>query len=196
MRLGAVLMASGAAERFGANKLLCQVDGVPIIERVFSAVPAGLFAQANVVSCYPEILALAAERGYRVIPNPQAQEGQSASVRLGLAPLQDMDGVLFCVCDQPWLTRRSVVRLLEAFSASPDKICALSWQGRRGSPVIFPSSLFPDLLELTGDQGGRKIVRANAHRLYLVDVDSPEELRDVDTPFDLKRTQEIRVRLP
>lgn len=188
MKLGAVLMASGAAERFGANKLLHPVDGIPIIERVFSAVPAGLFAQANVVSCYPEILALAAERGYCTIPNPQSQEGQSASIRLGLAPLQDMDGVLFCVCDQPWLTRQSVSRLLETFSASPDKICALSWQGRRGSPVIFPSSLFQELLGLTGDQGGRKIVQANAHRLCLVEAASPEELQDVDTPLDLKRS--------
>ena len=188
MKLGAVLMASGAAERFGANKLLHPVDGIPIIERVFSTVPAGLFAQANVVSCYPQILALAAERGYHAIPNPQSQEGQSASIRLGLAPLQDMHGVLFCVCDQPWLTRRSVARLLEAFSTGPDKICSLGWQGRRGSPVIFPQSLFPDLLKLTGDQGGRKIVRANAHRLHLVEAGGPEELQDVDTPLDLKRS--------
>lgn len=187
MKLGAVLMASGAAERFGSNKLLHPVDGIPIIERIFSAVPAGLFARANVVSCYLEILTLAAERGYHTIPNPQAQEGQSASIRLGLAPLRDMDGVLFCVCDQPWLTRQSVVRLLEAFSAGPDKICSLSWEGRRGSPVIFPSSLFPDLLELTGDQGGRKIIQANSHCLHLVEADSPEELQDVDTPFDLNR---------
>ncbi len=189
MRLGAVLMASGAAERFGENKLLCPVDGVPIIERVFSAVPAGLFARANVVSCYPEILALAAERGYEAIPNPQSGEGQSASIRLGLAPLQDMDGVLFAVCDQPWLTRRSVERVLGAFSRDPDKICSLSWQGRRGSPVVFPKTLYPELMELGGDQGGRAVIQANARMLELVEADGPWELRDVDTPLDLGQTR-------
>lgn len=189
MRLGAVLMASGAAKRFGENKLLHPADGVPIIQRVFSAVPAGLFARANVVSCYPEILALAAERGYEAIPNPRSGEGQSASIRLGLAPLQDMDGVLFGVCDQPWLTRRSVERVLEAFSRDPDKICSLSWQGRRGNPVVFPRALYPELMDLTGDEGGRRIVQANSRLLELVEADGPWELRDVDTPLDLGQMQ-------
>lgn len=189
MRLGAVLMASGAAKRFGENKLLYPVDGVPVIERAFSALPAVLFDRASVVSCYPEILAMAVERGYEAIPNHRSGEGQSASIRLGLAPLQDMDGVLFGVCDQPWLTRRSVVRVLEAFSRAPDKICSLSWQGRRGSPVIFPRALYPELMELSGDEGGRTVIRANGRLLEPVEADGPWELRDVDTPLDLTRMQ-------
>lgn len=157
-----------------------------MICRAFAALPPGLFERAAVVSSYPEILALAEEHGYRAIPNPGAAEGQSASLRLGLSQLLDMDGVLFSVCDQPWLGRESVERLLERFLALPDRICALSWQGKRGSPVIFPAYAFPELLELSGDQGGRKVIQANAHRLCLVEANCPEELQDVDTPFDLK----------
>lgn len=58
--------------------------------------------------------------------------------------------------------------------------------GETRQPGYFPSYTFRDLLELTGDQGGRTIIRANAHHLHLVEVDSPKELQDVDTPFDLK----------
>lgn len=187
MKVGAVLMASGSGSRFGSNKLLQEVQGLPMICRAFAALPAGLFDRAAVVSSHREILALAEERGYRSIPNPRAAEGQSASLRLGLAQLLDMDGVLFSVCDQPWLSRESVERLLGQFRAFPERICALSWQGKRGSPVIFPAYAFQDLLELTGDQGGRKIIQANACRLHLVEAGGPEELRDVDTPFDLER---------
>jgi len=185
MRVGAVLMASGAAARFGANKLLHPVGGVPMIRRAFSAVPARLFETASVVSCYPEILALAAEQGYRPIRSPEAEEGQSASIRLGLAGLMDMDGVLFSVCDQPYLRRSSVVRLLEAFSECPGRICALSWQGRRGSPVVFPSALFPALLALRGEQRGGAVIQANQSLLRLVEADASQELQDVDTPMDL-----------
>lgn len=180
MRVGGVLMASGAGRRFGGNKLLCPVDGVPMIGRAMDAAPPALFHRACVVSCYPEILALAGERGYVPVPNPQAAQGQSASVRLGLSALLDMDGVLFCVCDQPWLRRHSVARLLEEFAAHPDAICSLSWRGGRGSPSVFPRDLFPELLALTGDRGGGGIVWANAHRLRLVEAGGPEELRDVD----------------
>ena len=191
MKVGGVLMASGAGRRFGGNKLLCPVEGVPMVERAFAAAPAELFTRACVVSCYPEILDLAGERGYLPVSNPYAAQGQSASIRLGLSRLTDLDGVMFCVCDQPWLRRASVERLLEQFLARPDRICALSWQGTRGSPVIFPAHVFPDLLRLTEDQGGRKVIQANVHRLHLVEAHGPEELLDLDTPSDLRRpTQE------
>jgi len=140
------------------------------------------------VSCYPEILTLAAEQGYRPILNHQAEEGQSASIRLGLAGLTDMDGVLFSVCDQPYLRRSSVVRLLEAFSDCPDRICALSWQGRRGNPVVFPSALFPALLSLRGERRGGAVIQANQSLLRLVEADSSRELQDVDTPMDLVKS--------
>lgn len=185
MRIGAVLMASGAGARFGGNKLLQNVEGIPMIRRTFAALPAALFDRAVAVSSYPEILALAERRGYHPLPNPRAAEGQSASIRLGLAELLDMDGVLFAVCDQPWLERGSVERLLAAFSALPDKICALSWQGKRGNPVIFPAEFFPPLLALAGDRGGGGIIQANPHRLHLVEAGCAVELRDVDTPAGL-----------
>lgn len=181
MKLGAVLMASGAGRRFGGNKLLHPVDGLPMIQRTFQAVPAELFGRACVVSCYPEILALAGERGYLPIPNPQADQGQSASVRLGLSRLADMDGVMFCVCDQPWLRRDSVERLLADFSVHPGCICSLSWKGERGSPAVFPSGLFPELLALAGDRGGGGVIRAHRDLLRLVEAGGAEELRDVDT---------------
>lgn len=180
MKVGAVLMASGAAARFGSNKLLYPVDGVPMIRRAFAAVPPRLFDRACVVSCYPEILAQAEELGYQSLFNPRAKEGQSVSVRLGLSRLADMDGVLFSVCDQPWLRRESVERLLTEFAAHPRRICALSWRGVRGSPVVFPQDLFPELLALTGDRGGGGIIQANRDRLRLVEASSSKELQDMD----------------
>lgn len=180
MKVGAVLMASGTGRRFGGNKLLYPVEGVPMIRHTFAAVPAELFHKAVVVSRYPEILVLAGARGYAPVDNPQAAQGQSASVRLGLSALKAVDGALFAVCDQPWLRRDSVERLLADFSAHPDHICALSWQGERGNPVIFPASLFPALLALAGDRGGGAVIQANRGRLRLVEAGRAEELRDVD----------------
>lgn len=180
MKVGAVLMASGAGRRFGGNKLLYPVEGVPMIRRALAAAPAELFERACVVSCYPEILALAGERGYVTVPNPEAAQGQSASVRLGLSALKAVDGALFAVCDQPWLRRDSVERLLADFFAHPDAICSLGWRGERGSPAVFPRELFPELLALTGDRGGGGVIRAHQDRLRLVEAGGAEELRDMD----------------
>lgn len=183
--VGAVLMASGAGRRFGGNKLLTGVEGTPLIDRAMAALPPGLFARAVLVSRYGEILARGARAGYLALPNPGAEEGISASVRLGVGALSDMDGILFAVCDQPWLARASVEKLLAAFRAEPGRIAALGWQGRRGNPVVFPRRLFGELSALAGDIGGGAVVKRHPDLLTLVEAGSARELADVDAPEDL-----------
>ncbi len=185
MRLGAVLLASGAGRRFGGNKLLAPVEGVPLIQRALEAVPAELFCRAAVCSPYPEVLALAGERGFLPLYNHRAREGISTSICLGLSALWDMDGVLFAVCDQPYLTINSIIHMINAFRDSPASVCALAWAGKRGNPVLFPAELFPALSALTGDTGGSAVIKAHRDRLLLVEAGSPAELRDVDCPDDL-----------
>lgn len=179
-------MASGFGRRFGSNKLLQEIDGIPMIQRAFAALPPALFHRAAVVSAWPELLSLAEARGYRPVPNPDAAQGQSASIRLGLSQMRDMDGVLFAVCDQPWLRQESVLRLLDRFREHPDRICALSWQGLRGNPAVFPAALFSELLSLSGDRGGGQVIQTHLPLLCLVEAGRAEELRDVDTPADLE----------
>ena len=114
--------------------------------------------------------------------NGGADEGISATVRLGTAAAQaaGADGALFAVADQPWLTRASVERVISAFAAHPDTIPALSWQGKKGNPCLFPRELFPELSALTGDTGGGAVIKAHRDRLRLVEAHSPTELKIQD----------------
>ena len=174
-------MASGFGRRFGSNKLLAEVDGVPLYRAMVALAPAE-FDRVVVCSSYPQILAAGEQFGFLPLYNGGAAEGISASIRLGLARMSDLDGVLFAVCDQPWLTTKSIIRLKNFFLESSDAICALSWQGRRGNPVVFPADLFGELAALTGDTGGGAIIRRHPERLRLVEAFSPNELLDVDNP--------------
>ena len=66
LKVGCLLMAAGNAERFGENKLLCAAgDGRSLIEHALDAIPRECFARVLVVTQYPEITALAKERGFR-----------------------------------------------------------------------------------------------------------------------------------
>ncbi len=182
-RVSAVLLAAGLGRRFGGEKLLHPVEGRALYLRAFEAVPAALFHQAAVVSGREEILTAARGGGYLPVSNPRPQEGQSLSVKLGLqAVWAEADGVLFAVCDQPWLRRESVEGLVTAWRGEPDRIFALSAQGRRGNPVIFPARFFPELAGLTGDVGGGTVLRRHPEALRLAEAGSPRELEDMDTP--------------
>lgn len=185
MRLGAILMASGAGRRFGGNKLLREVEGVPLYRRAMNALAGAGLDQVAVCSPYTEILSAGENYGFLPLFNTGAAEGISASIRLGMTAMEGMDGVLFAVCDQPFLTTNSMIRLLNTFQESKTAICALSWQGQKGNPVVFPADLFGELSALTGDTGGGAVIRRHPDRLVLVEAFSPKELSDVDKPEDL-----------
>ncbi len=178
-------MASGAGSRFGGNKLFANVEGRPLVDRAMDAYPPALFHRAVVVSRYPALLVLAGARGYHSILNQGADEGISASIRLGLAEMGETDGILFAVCDQPWLTEDSVKRVLAAFEAQPSRIAALAWQGKKGNPCLFPPALYGELAALTGDRGGGAVIKAHPESLLLVEAAHPRELHDIDRPDDL-----------
>jgi len=187
MRLGCILLASGSGARFGGNKLLTEVDGSTLVTHALNAFSAALFTRRVVTSRYADILEAGAAGGWLPLFNSDADEGVCAGIRLGMAAMEGMDGVLFAVCDQPWLTAESVCRLVARFEAQPGSIVALGWHGKKGNPVIFPRDFFDDLMALKGDSGGSAVIKKSPHRLVTVEAAYEKELWDVDTRGDLEK---------
>lgn len=181
MKLGCVLMAAGAARRFGENKLLAEFAGAPLYERALAAIPAEEFAGVAVVSHYETILRAARLRGFAAVYNPAPEDGVSRTIALGMDALPGMDALLFLVADQPLLRRESVAAQTAFFRAHPQNIVALGHGGRRGNPVVFPEEYFPALRALTGDAGGSAVIRGALEALLLFEIADPLELADVDT---------------
>lgn len=180
-RPGCVVLAAGNASRFGGNKLTATVEGVALIRRALSAVPAERFARVAVVTQYAGLIELAKEFSFTPIWNDAPGAGVSRSIALGLAALGDCPGALFLVADQPLLRRESVDALVTLWQERAEGIAALGHGGIRGNPCLFPARLFPELLALTGDRGGAAVIRRHEDLLTLLEVDS-RELQDADTP--------------
>ncbi|TCO85477.1 molybdenum cofactor cytidylyltransferase [Frisingicoccus caecimuris] len=182
MRLGIVLLAAGAGKRFGGNKLAAQVHGKPMylwamenIEEMKTELPA------VVVTGTPEIVSAAEAKGMIAIFNGQPELGISLSIRLGIeAVIQEdrkVDGILFMVCDQPWLEKTTLVRLMSEFDGG---ILALSYGERRGNPVIFSREYLKELSELSGDIGGRQVMARHRENVRFLEVNDEKELQDID----------------
>ena len=187
MRLGCVILAAGNAARFGENKLLTEFRGRPLIEWAFAALPAERLAAVTVVTQYEAVAALARDRGFSVVRNEAPELGVSHSVALGTRALKERcEGLLFLVADQPLLGRQTVERILDRFLAEPDRIVVPAAGERKGNPCVFPAALFPDLEALTGDRGGKQLIRRFPERVERVSV-APQELFDVDTLSDLQK---------
>lgn len=186
LNLGCVIMAAGNARRFGNNKLAAQFRGRSLILRALEAVPPEKFETVAVVTQYPEIMDLAKEFHFAALHNPHPEYGISHTIALGLTELRSCGGVMFLVSDQPLLKRESVAALADLWRKDPTRIAALGHGGVRGNPCVFPSDLFPELLELTEDTGGNAVIRRHEDRLVLLETDAAE-LFDVDTAEAMER---------
>lgn len=189
LNLGCVIMAAGNARRFGNNKLAAQFRGRSLILRALEAVPPEKFETVAVVTQYPEIMDLAKEFHFAALHNPHPEYGISHTIVLGLTELRSCGGVMFLVSDQPLLKRESVAALADLWRKDPTRIAALGHRGVRGNPCVFPSDLFPELLELTEDTGGNAVIRRHEDRLVLLETDAAE-LFDVDTAEAMERLTE------
>ena len=81
--------------------------------------------------------------------------------------------------------------LIDVWSAHPESICVSSYAGQRGNPVLFPRRFFGELLELTGDVGGRDVIRQHPDAVLEVPMPDPEAARDVDTWEDYLAAQRL-----
>ena len=139
MRVGCVIMASGVSKRFGENKLLVDFHGKKLIERVLALTEGNLFARRIVVTRTKEVAALCREQGIEVIFHEFP--GRGDAVRLGVERMMDMDcqidGCLFCPCDQPLLKRESLEKMVEAFEKDARGIFQLCYGSDCGAPMLF-----------------------------------------------------------
>ena len=186
IRVGCVLMAAGSSVRFGANKLLAEFRGTPLIRLALAAIPRESLDAVVVVTQFDEAAAPAKALGFRVIRNPAPERGVSHTVYLGTDALANQcDGIVYQVADQPLLRRETVSALVSVFRQNPERIIVPFADGHRGNPCIFPKALFPELLTLSGDRGGSQVIRRHPELLLSVQV-PVEELADVDTAAALE----------
>jgi molybdenum cofactor cytidylyltransferase len=107
------------------------------------------------------------------------------SIRAGIAAVGAVDAVMIFLCDQPLVTAGSLDDLVASHFRSNKPISAATYGGTAGTPVIFASDLFPELLALGNAEGGKAIIQRYPEKLNLFPL-SPAEA-DVDTPEDFNR---------
>lgn len=193
MKLFLVLLAAGDGKRFGGNKLLSEFHGKPMYRYIIEEIeklPEALFAGKLVVTQYEKIGSDLGSMGYKVVENHESSLGISHSIHLALEALKtpeagsgaDADGTAYCfaVCDQPYLKADTIKGLIDGWLRSKRGLGCLCNMGELGNPAVFSARYRDELLALTGDVGGKRVVRKHIDDLYLHEVDDGLELVDID----------------
>lgn len=184
--LSLIMLAAGNSRRFGSNKLLYEIDGVPMYLRTLEKLQKAARRFKNcgiiVVTQYEEIAAKAQELGVRVLINPHPERGISSSMQIGLAAAQESSACLFAVSDQPWLTTETIVNLVHKFQSEQKGMACTILNNKTGNPCIFSRKYYQELQEITGDKGGKQIINRHPEDVAYLEMKDARELVDIDTP--------------
>jgi CTP:molybdopterin cytidylyltransferase MocA len=182
----AIVLAAGAASRFGSTKQSALLDGVPLVRR---AIDTAIGACGNRVLAVigheaSTVFAAIGSAPCFVIVNDQHDEGLGSSIAAAARACHDnTDALLLLLADQPLITRQHLRALIETWSGADDEIVASSYSGTEGPPVLFPRGALHALESLTGDQGAHALLHDRRFTLRTVSCESAGV--DVDTPADL-----------
>jgi len=193
-RLGLVLLAAGQSRRMGGpNKLLLDLDGMPVVRRAALTLVMTLdrgTPRVVVTGRDPDAVAEAlAGLGFVPVHNPRFADGMGTSVAAGVAALPDgLDAILVALGDMPGPRPDTICALTTALSADGDPASAIVRpvvNGTPGNPVLWGAGHRAALMMLEGDRGGRDLIQAHAGRLRQVFVDDAAVAQDIDCPADL-----------
>ena len=190
MIVRSVVLAAGEGRRMGGKKGLVLLQGKALVTHVLEAVAASRVHSATVVvgAQADALLPVALASGATVVENPNWRDGQTSSLRCGIAALpRDTDAFLVHPVDHALVTARDLDALVDAFhrSADPECIARPVCGDVFGHPVLFGRGHRDGFLALAPDVPGHTVYRAHRDRVILVPVDNPHIGVDLDTPDDL-----------
>jgi len=188
---GLIILAGGAARRYGKPKQLLDWHGQPLIRHIACrALNASIGPVIVVTGAQAEDVESALNDLPLLITRCKNwEDGQSASIRAGLAKLEKQErqigSAIFLLADQPYATSSLLRALFEQHSQNLVPVLAPMAAGRRANPVLFDRTTFSDLVALQGDVGGRALF-SKYSPAYLPWLDSAI-LLDIDTPDDYRK---------
>lgn len=183
--IACIIMASGMGKRFGSNKLIADFLGKPLIQHMIETTNCVDFAARLVVTRHQAVEKLCKQCGVDVLLHNETSRNDV--IRLGLEYLgrENYAGYMFCQGDQPLLTSDSIKKLMISFEKQPDKIHRLCYGDEAGSPVLFPSRYYEELITLPIGKGGGYLTHLYPQQVVSVPANNAHELKDIDTKEDL-----------
>ncbi|HEX5152172.1 MAG TPA: nucleotidyltransferase family protein [Parafilimonas sp.] len=183
-----IILAAGNASRFGSAKQLLHFNNKTLLQHVVDeAVDAGGGSVIVVTGAYADKISESINNTrVEVVHNENWQQGMASGIAAGVNKAitlnNDVEKIILAVCDQPFVSSGLFNQLYQKQEEGVQHIVASSYADAIGTPALFTQKYFDALLSLTGNEGAKKIIKANTHDV--ASVDFPQGAIDIDTQKD------------
>ncbi len=188
--IGIIVLAAGASLRLGKPKQLLQFQGKTLLRRaVENAVETNFKTIVVLGANFERATAEIEDLEIEICFNKNWHNGMSSSLKTGLKKLLEIapnpSAVIITLCDQPFINSQVFNNLAETFEKTNAPIVASEYAETVGVPALFSYSMFDELLNLSADEGARKIIRKHLTSVRKISV--PQAEIDIDTAEDYQK---------
>lgn len=191
-KCGILILAAGASSRMGRPKQLLEFEGETLLTLVAKmAYNSKLSPTVVVLGANEKLIKNSLNIPQLIIvTNENWREGIASSIVKGITFIKEkypeVDGIIIAVGDQPHISVDQFYQLLEAQNTTSLSIAACSYAGVIGTPALFHQSIFPELMNLKGDVGAKKIIENRIKEVVtinfdqgIIDIDTEKEYQDL-----------------
>jgi len=195
--IAAIVLAAGASQRFGSDKLLhpLRLRGTMMPLAAHSLMPwLERFEKISVVvrpgektfrNAIEASLGGSKSAAINWISCADATQGMAASLVCGVRANLDAAGWMIGLADMPAVPVEAITRVRKALSTGA-AIAVPVHAGRRGHPVGFARQYRIELLALQGDVGARRLLERDKSEVEEISIDDAGIFADIDIPGDLQ----------
>jgi len=188
-----IILAAGEGKRMGKVKLTLPLGNKKLIEWVLQAAKLSSLDKYFLV-VRPEdkdIIKIGKAWGAEIVLNPDFRKGMSISIKKALLKIniQDAEGFFLILGDQPLITSKIINKLMKSFSPGKGEIVVPYFKDKRGNPVLFDICWKDELMVVTGDVGGRVLIKAHPEKVKRVNISDETILFDIDQEKDYLKAQ-------
>lgn len=188
--LAAVILSGGASRRMGSPKALISYQGRSFLEHLLDLTKHPKISTRRIVlGADAEPIAKEVNvSGDEIVINDEWEKGQLSSIQAALRSLSpEIEGMLLLLIDHPLISAALVAELIEAFYTSGKPIVLPVFEGRRGHPLIFASSLFNELLHAPLETGARAVVWNHSSEIQVVRTNEEGCVLNLNDPDTLHK---------
>lgn len=188
-----IILAAGECKRMGKVKLALPLGDKKLIEWVLQAAKLSSLDKTILV-IRPEdeeIFKIGKDWGAEIVLNPNFRQGMSTSIKEALIKVdsQEVEGFFLILGDQPLISSTIINKLIKSFSPGKREIVVPYYKNKRGNPVLFDIYWKDELMTITGDVGGRVLIKAYPEKVKRINISDKAILFDIDKEKDYLNVQ-------
>jgi len=190
-----IILAAGEGKRMGKVKLILPLGDKQLIEWVLQAVKLAPLDKYFLV-VRPEdkeMIKTGKKWGAEIVLNSEYRSGMSSSIKKALHQIssEELEGFFVILGDQPFINPSLLYKMLKAFTPGKREIVVPFYKDKQGNPVLFDGYWKEELIGLTGDIGGRVLIKTHPERIKKVKISDESILLDIDREEDYEKIKGI-----